>query len=115
MAVAGKGNVKVVINGGTFVINEVYFVPDLKNNLLSVGQLQQRGLAFLFQDNVCKVYHPVKGLVFQSYMSTNRMFPLSEDTPMTTSQETGKCMYANDDGMARLWHERLGHINKSSI
>jgi hypothetical protein len=29
------------------VITEVFYVPDLKNNLLSIGQLQEKGLAVL--------------------------------------------------------------------
>ncbi|KAI5439493.1 hypothetical protein KIW84_025042 [Lathyrus oleraceus] len=47
MSVVGKGNVKVQVNGATQVIPEVYYVPELKNNLLSLGQLQERGLAIL--------------------------------------------------------------------
>ncbi|XP_076915955.1 uncharacterized protein LOC143575462 [Bidens hawaiensis] len=58
MTVGGKGNVKLMLNGVMFVINDVYFVPDLKNCLLSIGKLQQKGLSFLFQDNACKVYLP---------------------------------------------------------
>ncbi|KAL4565654.1 hypothetical protein LXL04_029757 [Taraxacum kok-saghyz] len=48
MMVTRKGNVKLFLNGSTYVINDVYYVPDLKNNLLSIGQLQQKGIPFLF-------------------------------------------------------------------
>lgn len=37
--VAGKGNVKVRMNGVAHLISDVYYVPELKNNLLSIGQL----------------------------------------------------------------------------
>nr|GEV73397.1 putative RNA-directed DNA polymerase [Tanacetum cinerariifolium] len=110
----GKGNIKLVLSGVTYVIKEVYYVPDLKNNLLSIGQLQQRGLSFLFQSDVCKVFHPEKGLVFQSKISTNRMYPLSEDTYTATDQKTVDCLYSSDDETAKLWHERLGHISHTS-
>jgi len=39
MIVMGKGNVGLRVNGLTHVVIEVSFVPDLKNNLLSIGQL----------------------------------------------------------------------------
>nr|KYP66582.1 Retrovirus-related Pol polyprotein from transposon TNT 1-94 [Cajanus cajan] len=39
MNVLGKGNVKLSINGVTHVIQDVFYVPELKNNLLSIGQL----------------------------------------------------------------------------
>lgn len=34
-------------------ISEVYFVPDLKNNLLSVGHLLKKGYDIHFHDNTC--------------------------------------------------------------
>ncbi|KAI5446607.1 hypothetical protein KIW84_014444 [Lathyrus oleraceus] len=74
MSVGGKGSVKVQVNGATQVIPEVYYVPELKNNLLSLGQLQERGLAILIRDGTCKVYHPKKGAIMETNMSGNRMF-----------------------------------------
>lgn len=115
MNVEGKGNLKLILNGVTYVIKDVYYIPDLKNNLLSIGQLQQKGLSFLFQYDVCKVFHPEKGLVCQSGMRTNRMYPLSEDTNNTTEQQADGCLYSNDDDASKLWHERLGHISKTSL
>nr|GEV46500.1 putative RNA-directed DNA polymerase [Tanacetum cinerariifolium] len=115
MTVEGKGNMKLVLNGATYVIRDVYYVPELKNNLLSVGQLQQKGLSFLFQSDLCKVFHLDRGLIFQSRMSTNWMYPLSEDANETTEQKTDECMYSSDDDIAKLWHERLGHISKTGM
>ncbi|KAM0021224.1 putative RNA-directed DNA polymerase [Helianthus debilis subsp. tardiflorus] len=115
MYVSGKGSVKLTLNGAALVITDVYYVPDLKNCLLSVGQLQQRGLSFLIQSDVCKVFHPERGLLFQSNMSTNRMFPLSEDTRSNSAQRTEGCNYTSDEDVAKLWHERLGHISKTSM
>ncbi|KAI5422610.1 hypothetical protein KIW84_045881 [Lathyrus oleraceus] len=74
MSVVGKGSVKVQVNGATQVIPEVYYVPELKNNLLSLGQLHERGLAILIRDGTCKVYHPKKGAIMETNMSGNRMF-----------------------------------------
>ncbi|GAA0155646.1 hypothetical protein LIER_13332 [Lithospermum erythrorhizon] len=45
MDVSGKGNVRLEIDGLTYVITDVYLIPELKNNLLSVGQLQEKGLS----------------------------------------------------------------------
>lgn len=39
MNVLGKGSVKLLLNGVNFVFLEVYYVPELNNNLLSIGQL----------------------------------------------------------------------------
>nr|GEZ46261.1 hypothetical protein [Tanacetum cinerariifolium] len=114
MMVSGKGSVKLFLNGATYVIKDVYYVPDLKNNLLSIGQLQQKGLSFLFQSVVCKVFHHDKCLIFQSYMSTNRMFPISEEMNVVTEHKTDGFMYTSDEDNARLWHERMGHLSNTS-
>lgn len=47
MVVEGKGSLYLKINGLNQVIMSVYYVPGMKNNLLSVGQLQQKGLESL--------------------------------------------------------------------
>lgn len=37
MGVMGKGNIRLEFNGTTQVVTDVYYVPALKNNLLSIG------------------------------------------------------------------------------
>jgi hypothetical protein len=73
MTVMRKGNVRIRVNGNTQVITSVFYVPDLKSNLLSIGQLQEKGLAILIQHGKCKVYHPDRGLIIEPTMSSNRI------------------------------------------
>ncbi|XP_015583224.2 uncharacterized protein LOC107262360 [Ricinus communis] len=77
VVVAGKGNVRLKVNDVVQIITGVFYVPQLRNNLLSVGQLQEKGLSFLFQHEKCKVYHPERGLILEIKKSTNRMFMFS--------------------------------------
>ncbi len=44
--VIGKGDVRLKVNGFNHMVIDVYFVPDLKNNLLSIGQVQEKGLDY---------------------------------------------------------------------
>lgn len=106
MMVTGKGNIRLQVNGLTQVITSVYFVPELKNNLLSIGQLQERGLAILIKTGLCKVFHPRRGLIMQSRMSANRMFVvLASVMPQTTD-----CFQTVTEDTAQLWHCRFGHL-----
>lgn len=68
------GSVRLCVNGIVQVITNVYYIPELKNNLLSIGQLQEKGLTVLIQNSTCKVFHPSRGLIMHSDMSGNRMF-----------------------------------------
>lgn len=74
LVVKGKGSVKLRIEGRVHIISNVFYIPKLKNNLLSIGKLQQKNLAVVFMDDRCKVYHKEKGLIITSVMRNNRMF-----------------------------------------
>jgi hypothetical protein len=37
MVVIGKGNIRMQVNGITQLISKVYYIPELKNNLLNMG------------------------------------------------------------------------------
>lgn len=95
------------IGGTKQKIGGVYYIPELKNNLLSIGQLQEKGLAILMKDDMCKLFHPSKGLIMQTSMTANRMFVLIAS--MHTTEKT--CFQATSHEDAQLWHHRFGHLN----
>lgn len=82
MVVVVKGSVRVQVNGIILVITDVYYIPELRNNLLSVGQLQEKCLAILIQDGTCRVFHPRRGVIMQISMSGNIMFYLLASRPL---------------------------------
>jgi hypothetical protein len=107
MMAMGKGHVKLHINGLTQVITEVYFIPELRNNLLSISQLQEKNLSILIQHGMCNMYHPRKGLIIQTQMSANRMFVIlaSIISPTLT------CFQITSEDNTQLWHCRYGHLS----
>ena len=107
LTVKGKGKVRMEVNGIVHVITGVYFVPDLKNNLLSIGQLQERGLAVLIQHGKCKIFHPEKGLIMETEMTYNRMFDVLARCP----PKEQKCLSMMTTDQADLWHCRYGHLS----
>jgi len=73
----GKGKVTDQTKGNsTHTIANVLFVPELKTNLLSVGQLQEKGYEISIKDGVCQIQDGKLGLIAQVNMTANRMFPL---------------------------------------
>ena len=83
MNVMGKGNVKLLINGVNHVVAEVYYIPDLSSNLLSIGQLQEKGMSILIKRGECKIFHPKMDLIIQIKMSNSRMFTLQAQTQIS--------------------------------
>lgn len=76
MAVQGKGNIRLEVEGLPQVVTDVYYVPNLTNNLLSIGQLQEKQLTIVIENGVCKIYHHIRGLIAKSKMTINLMFLL---------------------------------------
>lgn len=72
----GKGKVRLQVSGFIHIVSEVFFAFELKKNLLSIGQLQEKGLTILIQHGMLKIYHLEKGHIIQTGMTANRMFVL---------------------------------------
>lgn len=58
MAVLGKGTIQLQLAGITQVITDVFYIPELRNNFLSIGKMQERGVAVFIKHGICKLYHP---------------------------------------------------------
>jgi transposase InsO family protein len=111
LQVQGKGSIRMEIDGIMHVITEVFYVPDLKNNLLSIGQLQEKGFAVLMQHGTCKIFHPNRGLIIETAMSHNRMFIL---IAKYESKEQ-KCFVSLITDQSHLWHCRYGHLGWTGL
>ena len=55
MEVKGRGNIALETSSGTKMISNVLFVLEIDQNLLSVGQLLEKGFKLLFEDNMCLI------------------------------------------------------------
>ncbi|XP_068336582.1 uncharacterized protein [Pyrus communis] len=111
LSVKGKGKVRIVVHGIVHVVTGVFFVSELKNNLLSIGQLQERGLVVLMQHGKCKIFHPKKGLILETEMTCNRMFSLVA----RCSLKEQKSVTMTTTDQATLWHYRYGHLSWNGL
>lgn len=107
MVVIGKGNARLQVNGIVQIITEVFYVPELKNNLLSIGQFDEKGLAILFQRDKCKVFHPERGLIMDTKMSSNRMYIMHAISQPISST----CFNKITEDKVQFWHCRYGHLS----
>lgn len=116
LMVGGKGVVKITLGGVSYVINDVYYVPELKNNLLRVGQLQEKGLDVLFkggEQRTCSIFHPSRGKIAELVMSANRMFVLMGEVDDKTKEE--KCLQIDVAHKDEVWHHRYGHLSHKGL
>lgn len=104
--IKGRGNILIKLkNGGHSYITDVFYVPDIKHNLLSLGQLLEKGFNISLKDSRLTISDDRGIPISQVQMSKNRMFTLNipHDSP--------KCLSAIALDKSWLWHLRLGHLN----
>jgi transposase InsO family protein len=103
--VKGKGRIGVQTKKGSRLIRDVMHVPDLDQNLLSVGQLLENNYSLFFNDGCCIIRDKKAGnSIIAKVKMENRSFPLN----FKHSNDKAFRMVANDSW---LWHKRLGHLN----
>jgi hypothetical protein len=68
ISVKGKGTIAIATNSGTKTILDVLYVPDIDQNLLSVGQLIEKGFKVTFEDQCCLIYDAAGQKILQIKM-----------------------------------------------
>ena len=83
----------------------MYYVPDLKNNKLSMGQLMEKGYSILMKDRVPYLKDKSDRLIARVEMKKNRMYKLD----LKIVQE--RCLKLDLKDEAMMWHFRFGHLH----
>jgi len=104
--VMGKGNVKICTkeNVNQIILN-VFFIPDLKTNLLSIGQLQEKGYEVSIKGGICRIQDEKLGMIAQVKMSLTQLFPLY--LPKHVSSR----FLTRSKEVAWLWHFLYAHLS----
>jgi len=78
--VKGIGDIVIDVGSGTKLISDVLYVPEINQNLLSVGQLLEKDYVVVFKDKTCKIFDTtgikllsikMKGKSFSVNLQTN--------------------------------------------
>ena len=113
MDIDGKEVVNILTKQGEpKKISEVYYVPGLRHNLISVGQLTQKGYKFIFQRKKRVIYDkpPRKQLIEKLQMTRNILFPIIMNYSDQVSSFTVSC-----SNYYWLWYFQFGHFHFSGL
>ncbi|KAJ4700583.1 Retrovirus-related Pol polyprotein from transposon TNT 1-94 [Melia azedarach] len=106
IAVKGRGNILIQLKDGRHqFIGNVYYVPNMKSNILSLGQLLEKGYDIHMKDYSLFIRDDKGNLITKVKMSKNRMFSLN------IQNDVAKCLKACYKDASWLWHLRFGHLN----
>ena len=108
--IEGKGYVAFVCkNGEVRMLNDVYYIPTLRNNIISLGQLTEEGNKITIKGDLLWVYDTQDRLLMKVKRSQNRLYKLIINTA------TPKCMLLKQNEVSKLWHMHLGHVNYHAL
>lgn len=106
LTVEGIGKITVKKkNGGQVLITDVLFVPGMKSNLLSLGQLLEKGYTSRLENKMLRVYDKQNHLILKSPLTKNQTFKIEIDV---ADQECFAVAVKKEEW---LWHYLFGHLN----
>lgn len=96
-------------NGEHKAFTSVYYIPKLKTNIISVGQLDEIGFQTLTEDGIMHIRDTDRRLLAKIPRAHNRLYVLNATLARPV------CLTARAEEDAWRWHARLGHLNFSAL
>ena len=104
--VVGMGDVWILLpNGSVWLLEKVRHIPDLRRNLISIGQLDDEGHAILFVSGTWKITKGARVLACGKKTDTLYMTSSPKDTITVVDASTD----------TSLWHYKLGHMSEKGM
>ena len=108
--IKGKGSVMFKCkNGEEIVFSDVYFIPTLCNNIISLGQFSENGYKVVLSGSFLWVHDKQGRLLMKVKRSTNRLYKIVLESSKPT------CLMSKIEETTWLWHTRLGHVNFNAM
>nr|KYP45621.1 Retrovirus-related Pol polyprotein from transposon TNT 1-94 [Cajanus cajan] len=107
ISVKGKGTIAITSCTGTKFIHDVFLVPEIDQNLLSVGQLIEKGFKVVFEDKYCLIKDAAGQDMFKVKMK-GKSFALN---PLEEEQ----VVFSLKENVTEIWHKRLGHYHHQGL
>ena len=103
-----RGTIAIKTNSGIKLIFDVLFVPDISQNLLSVGQMLEKQYSLQFKHNQCIIFDPY-GEKFLCVKMKSKNFAINWENAVEYA-------YAGvTQSVLDLWNIRLEHYNQRSL
>lgn len=99
----GSGTIAITTTSGTKTISDVLYVPEIDQNLLSVGQLLEKGFKISFENFHCLIYDSTgKEMLRVKMRGKSFSYDPTEEEQMA---------YNNKVNTTEIWHKKLGHCH----
>lgn len=92
------------------VLTDVYYIPELKSNIVSLGQLEEKGFKYEGRNGSLCIYDQECRLLIAAPRTRNRLYIVKFGLTSPV------CLHAaKSDELAWRWHARYGHLNFKAL
>jgi hypothetical protein len=110
MEIKGVGSIIFAAESGEHrLLTVVYYIPALRNSIISLGQLDESGLLVEIKDGVIRIWERHRRLHAKVTRGTNRLYILNVQVAQPL------CLPAHRDDDALQWHDRFGHLHFEAL
>lgn len=108
--IRGRGSILFMSKSGDKrVIADVYYLPELKSNIISLGQATESGCDVRMREDYLTLHDKNGSLIVRAKRSPNRLYKVLMKIVDT------KCLQILTQNNSTKWHARLGHIGGDSM
>jgi hypothetical protein len=108
--IKGVGSVIFTAESGEHILlTGVYYIPTLRNSIISMGQLDKSGSRVEIKDGVMRIWDRHHRLLAKVTRGINRLYVLNVQVAQPL------CLAARWDDEAWQWHERFGHLHFEAL
>lgn len=108
--IKGKGSVAIKCKTGEErILQQVYYIPSLQSNIISLGQLSEDGYKIILSGEHLWVRDKRDKLLMKVKRSFNRLYKIILE-PFEYSY-----LLSEENSAEWLWHSRLGHVNFNAM
>lgn len=91
------------------MLTNVYYIPDLRSNIISLGQATESGCEVRMKDDCLLLYDRDNKLIVKVKHSPNRLYKVILEV------ENTKCLQMVHHKESSKWHSHLGHLDLSNL
>ncbi|KAG7598736.1 Integrase catalytic core [Arabidopsis suecica] len=108
--IKGKGTIAFVdLNGTPRSMTDVYYIPDLKSNIVSLGQATEAGCDIRLKGGYLTMHDREGRLLVRAERSKNRLYKVQ------MKLKDNACLYLTTLSETSKWHARMGHVNLATL
>jgi hypothetical protein len=108
--IKGIGSVIFTAESGEHrLLTGVYYIPVLRNSIISLGQLDESGSRVEMKDEVMRIWDRHHRLLAKVTRGTNRLYVLNVQVAQPL------CLPARWDDEAWQWHRRFRHLQFEAL